>query len=53
MYEGDSINKVTRPLTCEMFLISFKFPARSEQAEHCFLARTLDRASYQSYMVKH
>jgi hypothetical protein len=32
-----------------MFLISFKFPARSEQVEHCFLSRTLDRASYQSY----
>jgi hypothetical protein len=41
-YEGDSINKV-------MFLISFKFPARSEQVEHCFLSRTLDRPSYQSY----
>jgi hypothetical protein len=49
IYEGDSINKVTRPLTCVMFLISFKFPARSEQVEHCFLSRTLDRASYQSY----
>jgi hypothetical protein len=32
-----------------MFLISFKFPARSEQVEHCFLSRTLDRASYQTY----
>jgi hypothetical protein len=32
-----------------MFLISFKFPARSEQVEHCFLSRTLYRASYQSY----
>jgi hypothetical protein len=32
-----------------MFLISSKFPARSEQVEHCFLSRTLDRASYQSY----
>jgi hypothetical protein len=49
IYEGDSINKVTRPLTCVVFLISFKFPARSEQIEHCFLSRTLDRASYQSY----
>jgi hypothetical protein len=29
--------------------ISFKFPARSEQIEHFFLSRTLDRASYQSY----
>jgi hypothetical protein len=49
LYEGNSINKVTRPLTCVMFLISFKFPARSEQVEHCFLAQTLDRPSYQSY----
>jgi hypothetical protein len=32
-----------------MFLISFAFPARSEQVEHCFLSETLDRASYQSY----
>jgi hypothetical protein len=48
-YEGDSINKVTRPLTCVMFLISFKFPARSEHVGHRFLSRTLDRASYQSY----
>jgi hypothetical protein len=32
-----------------MFLISFKFPDRSEQVEHCFLSWTLDRASYQSY----
>jgi hypothetical protein len=32
-----------------MFLISFKFPARSEQVEHCFLSRTLDRTSYKSY----
>jgi hypothetical protein len=32
-----------------MFLIIFKFPARSEQVEHCFLSRTVDRASYQSY----
>jgi hypothetical protein len=32
-----------------MFLISLKFPARSEQVEHCFLARTLDCASYRSY----
>jgi hypothetical protein len=48
-YQADSINKVTRPLTCVMFLISFKFPARSEQVKHCFLSRTLDRASYQSY----
>jgi hypothetical protein len=32
-----------------MFFISFKFPARSERVEHCFLWRTLDRASYQSY----
>jgi hypothetical protein len=32
-----------------MFLISFKFPARSERVEHCFLSRTLDHASYQSY----
>jgi hypothetical protein len=32
-----------------MFLIPYKFPARSEQVEHCFLSRTLDRASYQSY----
>jgi hypothetical protein len=32
-----------------MFLISFKFPTRSEQVEHCFLLRTLDRASYKSY----
>jgi hypothetical protein len=47
--EGDSINKVTRPLTCVMFLISFKLPARSEQVENCFLSRTLDGASYQSY----
>jgi hypothetical protein len=49
IYKGDSINKVTRPLMCVMFLISFKFPARSEQVEHCFLSRTLDSASYQSY----
>jgi hypothetical protein len=48
-YEGDSINKVTRPLTCVMFLIYFKFPARKEQVEHCFLSRTLDHASHQSY----
>jgi hypothetical protein len=48
-YEGGSINKVTRPLSCVMFLISFKFPARSEQVEHRFFSRTLDRASYQSY----
>jgi hypothetical protein len=34
---------------CVMFLISFKFPARSEQVQHCFLSRTLDHASYQSY----
>jgi hypothetical protein len=32
-----------------MFLISFKFPAGSERVEHCFLSRTLDRASHQSY----
>jgi hypothetical protein len=32
-----------------MFLISFKFPARSEQVEHCSLSQTLDHASYQSY----
>jgi hypothetical protein len=32
-----------------MFLNSFKFPARSGQVEHCFLSRTFDRASYQSY----
>jgi hypothetical protein len=25
------MNKVTRPLTCVMFLISFKFPAKSER----------------------
>jgi hypothetical protein len=49
LYEGGAINKVTRPLTCVMFFISFKFPARSEQVEHYFLSRTLDRASYQSY----
>jgi hypothetical protein len=49
MYEGGSINKVTRPVTCVMFLISFKFPARLEQVEHCFLSQTLDCASYQSY----
>jgi hypothetical protein len=49
MYEGGSINKVTRPLTCVMFHISFKFPARSEQVEHCFLSWTLDHASYWSY----
>jgi hypothetical protein len=48
-YEGDSINKVTRTLTCVMFLVSFKCPVRSERVEHCFLSRTLDRASYQSY----
>jgi hypothetical protein len=48
-YKGGSINKVTRPLTCVMFLISFKFPARSEQVEHCFLSWTLDRTSHQSY----
>jgi hypothetical protein len=41
--EGGSINKVTRPLTCVKFLISFKFPARSEQVElqcgtHCHLS---------------
>jgi hypothetical protein len=48
-YESDSINKVTRPLTCVMFLISFKCKARSEKVEQCFLPRTLDRASYQSY----
>jgi hypothetical protein len=34
---------------CVMFLISFKFPARSEQVEYCFLSRTLDRTLYQSY----
>jgi hypothetical protein len=49
MYEDDSINKVTRPLMCVMFFISFKFPARSEQVELCFLSRTLDHTSYQSY----
>jgi hypothetical protein len=49
MYQGDSINKVTRPLTCVMFLILFKFPARSEQVEHCFLSWTLDHTAYQSY----
>jgi hypothetical protein len=49
IYKSDSINKVTRPFTCVMFLISFRFPARSEQVEHCFLSRTLDRTSYQSY----
>jgi hypothetical protein len=49
IYEDDSINKVTRLLTCVMFLISFKFPERSEQVEHCSLSRILDRASYQSY----
>jgi hypothetical protein len=49
LYKGDSINNVTRPLTCVMFLISFKFPARSEQVEHCFLSQALDCASYQSY----
>jgi hypothetical protein len=49
MYEDDLINKVTRPLTCVMFVISFKFPARPEQVEHCFLSRTLDHALYQSY----
>jgi hypothetical protein len=49
MCKGCLRNKVTRPLTCVMFIISFKFPARSEQVEHCFLSRTLDRASYQSY----
>jgi hypothetical protein len=49
MHQGESINKVTIPLTGVMFLISFKFPARSDQVEHCFLSRTLDRASYQSY----
>jgi hypothetical protein len=48
-YKGNSINKVTRPLMCVIFLISFKFPTRSEQVEHCFLSRTLYRASYQSY----
>jgi hypothetical protein len=32
-----------------MFLISFKFPAKSEQVEHCFLSLTLDRASHQSH----
>jgi hypothetical protein len=48
-YKGDSIDKVTRPLTCVMFLIPFKFPARSEQVEQRFLSRTLDRASYHSY----
>jgi hypothetical protein len=32
-----------------MFLISFKFPARSEQVKHCFISRALDGASYQSY----
>jgi hypothetical protein len=32
-----------------MFLISFKFPVRSEQVEHCFLSRTLDCASWESY----
>jgi hypothetical protein len=34
-----------------MFLISFKFPARLEQVEHCFLSWTLDLASYQSYCL--
>jgi hypothetical protein len=49
LYKGSSINKVTRPFTCVMFYISFKFPARSEQLEHYFLSRTLDHALYQSY----
>jgi hypothetical protein len=49
IYEGGSINKVTRRLTCVMFLISFKFPSSSEQVEHCSLSQTLDRASYQPY----
>jgi hypothetical protein len=49
LYQGDSINKVTRPLMCVMLLISFKFPVRSEQVEHCFLSLTLGRTSYQSY----
>jgi hypothetical protein len=32
-----------------MFLISFKFPARSEPVDHCFISWTLYRTSYQSY----
>jgi hypothetical protein len=49
IYGGDSMNKVTRPLTCVVFLISFKFPARSEQVEHRFLSRTLGLPSYHLY----
>jgi hypothetical protein len=50
-YEGDSINKVTSPLTCVMSLISFKFPARSEQIERCFLPRTQWTAPHISHTV--